>query len=221
VIIYFINIEWRTIHTPGLIALVALVLVATILSIVAAKFRPRDGALEKPWPLEAKRQILSGRERALYQRLIQTLPCQIVLAQVQLRQVLNFQRGRRSPGVLNRVSQVSLECLISNPDTSIVIAVELDDATHSRESRRQAYARKSVIGAILEVVCFLRIPLERIEVLSVGATEDPIHRAYALTRGDLALDVEQKTSRFAEERVGGVVPTPRATPGHRRAISAC
>jgi len=67
----------------------------------------------------------------------------MVLAQVQLLQVLNFQRGRRSPGILNRISQLSLDFLILNPDTSIVMAVELDDATHSRESRRQADARKS------------------------------------------------------------------------------
>ena|SRR5450631_1055247 len=130
-------------HSPGLIALEALVLVAAVLSIVAAKFKPRDGSLEKPWPLEAKRQLLRERERALYQRLIQTLPGHIVLAQVQLLQVLNFQRGRRSPGILNRISQLSLDFLILNPDTSIVMAVELDDATHSRESRRQADARKS------------------------------------------------------------------------------
>ena len=130
-------------NTAVLIALIALVLVAAVLSAVAAKLKPRDGALEKPWPLEAKRQLLSERERALYQRLVQTLPGHMVLAQVQLLQVLNFQRGRRTPGVFNRISQLSLDFLILNPDTSIVAAVELDDATHARENRRQADARKS------------------------------------------------------------------------------
>jgi hypothetical protein len=78
----------------------------------------------------------------LYQRLVQTLPNYIVLAQVQLLQIVNFQRGRRTHAILNRISQLSLDFLILNPDTSIVAAVELDDATHTRENRRQADARK-------------------------------------------------------------------------------
>ena len=130
-------------HTPIFGLLVALVLVAAALSVLAAKFKPRDGSLAKPWPLEAKRQLLTERERALYQRLIQTLPNHIVLAQVQLLQVLNFQRGRRTQAIVNRISQLSLDFLILNPDTSIVAAVELDDATHTREDRRRADSRKS------------------------------------------------------------------------------
>jgi hypothetical protein len=44
--------------------------------------------------------------------------------------------------ILNRFNQLSLDFLILNPDTSIVAAVELDDATHTREASRQADARK-------------------------------------------------------------------------------
>jgi very-short-patch-repair endonuclease len=130
-------------HTPIFVLLIGLVLIVAALSVLAAKFKPRDASLAKPWPLEAKRQLLTERERALYQRLIQSLPNHIVLAQVQLLQVLNFQRGRRTQTIFNRISQLSLDFLILNPDTSIVAAVELDDATHTREDRRQADARKS------------------------------------------------------------------------------
>jgi len=130
-------------HTPIYALLIGLVLFAAVLSVIAARFKPRDGALSKPWPLEAKRQLLTERERALYQRLVQSLPNHIVLAQVQLLQVLNFQRGRRTHAIVNRISQLSLDFLILNPDTSIVAAVELDDATHARENRRQADARKN------------------------------------------------------------------------------
>ena len=61
---------------------------------------------------------------------------------MQLLQVLNFKRGQRTQAIQNRISQLSLDFLILNPDTSIVAAVELDDATHGRENRRQADARK-------------------------------------------------------------------------------
>src|SRR5271167_819386 len=129
-------------HTPSVALLIALVLILAVLSVLAAKLKPSDGLFAKPWPLEAKRQVLTERERVLYQRLVQSLPNHIVLAQVQLLQVLNFQRGRRTYAIFNRISQLSLDFLILNPDTSIVAAVELDDATHTREDRRQADARK-------------------------------------------------------------------------------
>lgn len=130
-------------HTPIFALLIGLALIAAVLSVLVAKLKPRDGSLDNPWPLEAKRQLLSERERALYQRLVQSLPNHIVLAQVQLLQVINFQRGRRTHAIFNRISQLSLDFLILNPDTSIVAAVELDDATHTREDRRRADARKS------------------------------------------------------------------------------
>jgi very-short-patch-repair endonuclease len=128
--------------TPSVAFLIGVVFILAVLAVLAAKLKPRDSLFAKPWPLEANRQMLTERERALYQRLVQSLPNHIVLAQVQLLQALNFQRGRRTPGIFNRISQLSLDFLILNPDTSIVAAVELDDATHTRADRRQADARK-------------------------------------------------------------------------------
>jgi very-short-patch-repair endonuclease len=131
------------VNTPLIAILIALVVIVAAFSVLGARLERRDASLAKPWPLEEKRQVLTERERALYQRLVQALPNHIVLAQAHLRQVLGFQRGRRSQSIANSVNQLSLDFLILNPDTSIVAAVELDDATHSRDSRRQADARKS------------------------------------------------------------------------------
>jgi very-short-patch-repair endonuclease len=127
---------------PPFAVLAGVIFILAVLAALAAKLKPRDGLFSKPWPLEAKRHVLTERERALYQRLVQTLPNHIVLAQVQLLQVLNFHRGRRTQAILNRFNQLSLDFLILNPDTSIVAAVELDDATHTRETSRRADARK-------------------------------------------------------------------------------
>ncbi|MDP9090212.1 MAG: DUF2726 domain-containing protein [Pseudomonadota bacterium] len=129
-------------HNPVFAVLIALVVAAAVLGAFAAKLKPRDGLFAKPWPLEAKSHLLTESERALYQRLVQILPGHIVLAQVQLLQVLNFKRGQRTQAILNRFNQLSLDFLILNPDTSIVAVVELDDATHTREASRQADARK-------------------------------------------------------------------------------
>lgn len=130
-------------HTSLFALLVGLVLIAAVLSVLTAKFKPRDGSLDKPRPFEAKAQLLSERERALYQRLVQSLPNHIVFAQVQLQQVLRFQRGRRSQAILNRIRQLSPDFLILNLDTSIVAAVELDDSTHAMKDRRRADRNKT------------------------------------------------------------------------------
>jgi very-short-patch-repair endonuclease len=127
---------------PPIALLVGLVFILAVFGLLGAKLKRRDGLFSKPWPLEAKRQLLTERERALYQRLVQTLPGHIVLAQVQLLQMLNFKRGTRTQAIANRFNQLSLDFLILNPDTSIVAAVELDDSTHAPENRRQADARK-------------------------------------------------------------------------------
>ena len=62
---------------------IVLVVAAAVLVVLAPRFRPREDLFAKPWPLEAKPQLLSERERerALYQRLVKSLPNHIVLAQ--------------------------------------------------------------------------------------------------------------------------------------------
>jgi very-short-patch-repair endonuclease len=67
----------------------------------------------------------------------------VILAQVQLLQALQFKRGQRSQALLNRISQLSVDFLILNPNTSIRAAIELDDRSHERADRKQADARKT------------------------------------------------------------------------------
>ena len=122
---------------------IGVLVAAVVIRLVFKRLRPREGPLGRPWPLEAKRQVLTEREQVLYQRLVKTLPNHIVLAQVQLLQLLILKRGRRSYEAFNRISRLSLDFVILNPDTSLVAAIELDDATHEREDRRWADARKN------------------------------------------------------------------------------
>jgi very-short-patch-repair endonuclease len=130
-------------HVSGAIVILG-VLVAVGVATVWAKLRKRDyDALSKRWPLVAKRHVLTERERTLYGRLVQSLPNHIVLSQVQLSQVLIIQHGQPKYAIFNRISRLSLDFLILNPDASVVAAIELDDVTHAHENRRKADARKS------------------------------------------------------------------------------
>lgn len=116
------------------------------LALVAAALRPgraRPPSLNRPWPLEPKCPLLSRPEQVLYQRLAKACPQHIVLCQVQLLQMLRFKRGGWDRSVVNRISQLSVDFVVVNPDTSIVAAVELDDSSHERADRRAADARKT------------------------------------------------------------------------------
>jgi very-short-patch-repair endonuclease len=119
----------------------AVLIIALLLG--ATKSRGDGINFKERWPLEAKQQVLSERERVLFHRLQQALPGHVVLAQVQLIQILKFPRGKRTHALFNRICRLSLDFVILRPDTSIVAAVELDDVTHERADRQAADARKT------------------------------------------------------------------------------
>lgn len=56
------------------------------------------------------------------------LPDYIVLAQVQVIQLVAFERGRWSQALFHKMCQLSVDFVILRPDTSIVAAIELDTA---------------------------------------------------------------------------------------------
>jgi hypothetical protein len=121
----------------GLLA--AIVIIAGLLRALL----PRAAIHDRPWPLEAKRRLLTERERELYERLVRALPDHIVLTQVQLLQLVKFKRGRRPYAIFNRVSQLSLDFVILRADTSVIAAIELDEASHDRAERCRADGNKT------------------------------------------------------------------------------
>jgi Protein of unknown function (DUF2726) len=121
-----------------LVALVALLLIFGVL----AKFLRRPKQPGGHWPLKVRNTVLSQPEQILYRRLVQALPGNLVFSQVQLSRFLDIESGVPRQSWHNRISQLSADFLILNPDTSVVAAVELDDASHLRRSRQDADARK-------------------------------------------------------------------------------
>ena len=121
-----------------LIALVAFVVVAGL--VAAALRRSKDETGERKWPFFAKKP-LSPPEQVLYFRLVRALPDQIVLAQVQLSRILGVKKGDNYQSWLNRISQLSADFVVCAKDASVL--VELDDASHQSERRREADRRKT------------------------------------------------------------------------------
>lgn len=121
------------------ILIIALALLAiAIVFLARAKQRGGDGA----WPFYAKKP-LTQPEQVLYHRLIKALPEHIVLAQVQLSRILGVKQGNNFHEWNNRINRMSLDFVICGKDASIVAAIELDDKTHQKDSRREADEKKN------------------------------------------------------------------------------
>ncbi len=95
------------------------------------------------WPLKVRPTLLSRPEQVLYLRLVKSLPQYLVFSQVQLSRFIDVERGVPRQSWFNRISRLSADFLILRPDTSVVAAVELDDASHNSASRQDADARKT------------------------------------------------------------------------------
>ena len=130
--------------TIFLLLLVAIIAVA-ILAFLKAKSQGNSG--NEIWPFYAKKP-LSQPEQVLYFRLTKALPEHIILAQVQLSQLLGVKKGNNHQSWLNRINRMSADFVVCSKDSTVVAVIELDDATHLQSKRQAADAKKDkALGA--------------------------------------------------------------------------
>lgn len=137
----------------GTIIFLLVVVVAVIAILAAFKAKSKGGGADEVWPFYAKKP-LSQPEQVLYFRLVQALPEHIVLAQVQLSRLLGVKKGNNYQAWFNRINRMSADFVVCNKDSSIVAVIELDDATHQKEDRQAADAKKdkALISADIRIV---------------------------------------------------------------------
>ncbi len=123
-----------------IVAIVLIALVAFIL--VVLKIRRTSGTSNEPWPFYVK-TLLTEPEQILYHRLVAAMPQCIVLAQVQLSQVLGVKKGFNFIKWNNRINRMSIDFVVCLKDSSIIAAVELDEKTHEKASRIEADLKKA------------------------------------------------------------------------------
>ena len=125
----------------GLIVLLLIVVVAVVVFLAFLKAKGQGSIGDQAWPFYAKKP-LSQPEQVLYFRLVQALPEHIILAQVQLSRLLGVKKGNNYQAWFNRINRMSADFVVCNKDSSIVAVIELDDATHQKEDRQAADAKK-------------------------------------------------------------------------------
>jgi len=130
----------------GSIVLLLVIVAAVVVIVAFLKAKAQSGVGDEVWPFYAKKP-LSQAEQVLYFRLIQALPEHIILAQVQLSRLLGVKKGNNYQAWFNRINRMSVDFVVCNKDSSIVAVIELDDATHQREDRQAADAKKDKVLA--------------------------------------------------------------------------
>jgi very-short-patch-repair endonuclease len=121
------------------IVLAVVVAIVAVVGTVLVRLKAARG--EGVWPFYAKK-ALTQPEQVLYFRLVKAFPECIVLAQVQLSRILGVKKGANAQSWLNRINRMSADFVICHKDATVLAVIELDDASHQRERRVVADAKK-------------------------------------------------------------------------------
>jgi very-short-patch-repair endonuclease len=114
-----------------------------------------------PWPVAAK-NLLTDRERSLYQSLLSLYPDHKLFVQVALSQLIDVPENHpERQSIRNRFSQLVADFVLCRTDLSVVAVIELDDRSHRQVDRQAADARKN--KALADAgIRLIRIPAGRL-----------------------------------------------------------
>lgn len=121
--------------------LIALILLLFRKQLFTARIPARGQWKDEAWPFYVK-QLLSQPEQILFHRLVKALPEHIILAQVQVSQVLGVHKGFNFYEWNNRINRLSYDFVVCNKDGSVHAVIELDDKSHESKERVEADKRK-------------------------------------------------------------------------------
>lgn len=121
--------------------LIVLILLLFRKQLFTARTPTRSQWKDEAWPFYAK-QLLSQPEQILFHRLVKALPEHIILAQVQVSQVLGVHKGFNFYEWNNRINRLSYDFVVCNKDGSVHAVIELDDKSHESKDRVEADKRK-------------------------------------------------------------------------------
>lgn len=122
--------------------IVGALVAAFLLLVVAIRLWAGGGRDDdnQAWPFFPKRP-LSEVEQTLYHRLVAVLPEHIILAQVQLSQLLGVRKGYNFQEWYNRINRLSVDFVVCANDASVIAVIELDDGNRDRGERQAADQR--------------------------------------------------------------------------------
>ena len=145
----------------SLLPAVAIAVLALAALAAAFAWKRRAPAGDDVFPFE-QCAPLTEREQVLYWRLRNVLPGEIVLAQVAMSRILRGRRGHNVRAWMNRIDRMTIDFVVCLPDSTIVAAVELDDASHGSPVRIEQDDKKNraLAAAGIKLLRFANVPDE-------------------------------------------------------------
>jgi len=144
-----------------------LILLAVVMAIAIARFKRKKQDEKLKPPEFFGKSPLTQTEQVLYHRLVKALPDCIILAQVQISQLVTIKRGPIWQAWFNKISRKSADFVVCLKDFTVVCVIELDDRTHEREDRKQGDADKdtALIGAGFNILRWQARDMPNIETI--------------------------------------------------------
>jgi very-short-patch-repair endonuclease len=138
-----------------------------------AKSRPSSTAIDPNWqppkadrlPYKKKNYLFSTAERSFYEVARSVLPDHTIFAKVRLADLMYVQKGSDAFYThFNRISAKHVDFVVCNKNMAPVFVIELDDASHDSEDRkdRDAFVDQALAAAEIPV---LRVRAKRGYVL--------------------------------------------------------
>lgn len=133
-----------------LVLVVVLVVIAAVLAAMKKKGSTENDTKEKP----KRKSLMTEREQAMHNRLTQSLPDCVVLAQVSFSALLTA----RAYGTRNTFDRKTADFVVCDKAFQVLAVIELDDASHKGRTEKDA-ARDSLLKeAGYVVIRYANIP---------------------------------------------------------------
>lgn len=130
--------------------LLAFIAVIAVLGVVAGTQAQRKNGQEQP---KGKR-LMTDREQAMYNRLVETFPEHVPLSQVSLGALMTA----RTTATRNRFDRKIADFVLCNKAFSVLAVIELDDASHRSKGAKDNARDKLLNEAGYKTLRFKNVP---------------------------------------------------------------
>ena len=140
-----------------LLLLAAVVLILVGVALIAGANKRGKGHGEKPKP----KALMTEREQAMYNRLVQALPELVVLAQVSFSALLTA----RSYASRNTFDRKVADFVVCDSAFRVLAVVELDDSSHKGREKEDGAREALLVNAGYRVLRYPRVPdIDRVKI---------------------------------------------------------
>jgi len=108
-----------------------------------------------------KKSLLSPTEVKFFSTLLKATPNSFIFPQVSLSQLVGIPKGPDRLGSFNRINRMTVDFVVCDGQLNTLVAIELDDRTHDRQSSVERDSKKNVVLSTAGIK-LIRIRVEKL-----------------------------------------------------------